>query len=77
MAGWILLHRSIRDHWIWDADKDKEYTKAQAWIDMLFRAEYKITKYVIENEIVIVPKGSFLATERELATACPAPHNHL
>ena len=69
MAGWILLHRSLRDHWIWDADKEKEYTKAQAWIDMLFRAEYKTTKYVIENEIVIVPKGSFLATERELATA--------
>lgn len=69
MAGWILLHRNLKEHWIWSADKGKEYTKAQAWIDMLFRAEYQDTKVVLENEIVIVPKGAFLATERELAEA--------
>jgi hypothetical protein len=31
--GYISLHRKIQDNWLWT--KDKHFTYAQAWLDIL------------------------------------------
>ena len=36
--GWIRLHRSITDTWLW---KDEPYDRARAWIDLLLLANYE------------------------------------
>jgi len=54
MSGWIKLHRSITQSWVWS---DKPYTKGQAWIDMLMMVNHTDTKTLIGNEIVNVERG--------------------
>lgn len=41
--GWIKLDRKLLDHPLW---KDKPFSKGQAWIDILFLAEWK-ARYVM------------------------------
>lgn len=37
MSGWIKLHRSVKDHWLWEGEK---FTKGQAWVDLLLWARH-------------------------------------
>lgn len=39
--GWICLHRSLLEHWLWDI---KPFSTAQAWIDLLLLANHKSSK---------------------------------
>lgn len=41
--GWIKLDRKLLDHPLWE---DKPFSKGQAWIDILFLAEWK-ARYVM------------------------------
>ena len=63
MKGWISLHRTIRDHWIWT---EGSFDKRSAWIDLLLLANHKARKVSLGNEILFVERGSFITSIRKL-----------
>ena len=62
--GWIVISRQLQEHWLWN---EKPFGKGQAWIDLLFLANYKDKKKIYKGEIVTCKRGdvnysiSFLA----------------
>lgn len=62
-AGWISVHRKIKDNWIW---ADKPFSKGQAWIDLLLMANHSDKKVVLGNEVILVERGSFITSEKKL-----------
>ena len=63
-GGWIKLHRKILDCFIW---QDKPYDKARAWIDLLLIAMHHDKKMLIDDEVVIIQRGSFMTSIVKLA----------
>lgn len=61
--GWIKLYRKLQDHWLWD---EKPFSKAQAWIDLLFLANHKGKKILLGNKLYDVERGSFVTSELKL-----------
>lgn len=61
--GWISLHRTIMDHWLWN---DGQFSKAQAWIDLLMMANHASTAFPVGNEIVLVERGQLITSEEKL-----------
>lgn len=64
MSGWISVHRTIKDHWLWE---EKPFDNRSAWLDILLSAFHKTSKTKINGQIVEVDRGSFPTSERELA----------
>lgn len=62
--GWIKLHRKIQECWIWE---DKPYDKARAWIDLLLLAMHRDKKLLIQSDIELVPRGSFMTSILKLS----------
>lgn len=52
MEGWIKLHRSIQEHWIW-----QDPVKLKWWIDILISVNHKDAKINIGNEIYECKRG--------------------
>lgn len=63
MAGWIKLHRSISDHWVWDC----EFSYGQAWIDLLCHACHKKNKLTIKGQLITLDIGQQARSEVTLA----------
>jgi len=55
MEGWIKLHRSIKDNWIW-----QNSTYLRAWIIMLFTVNYEDKKVLIHGNIIECKRGQSL-----------------
>jgi len=53
--GYISVHRSIWDHWLWD---DKPFSKGQAWIDLLMLANHKEDKFVYKDQVMEGKRGT-------------------
>lgn len=64
MTGWICLSRKILSCWVW---KDKPFSKAQAWIDLLLLASHEDTKFLLGNELVEIKRGAFVTSEVKLS----------
>lgn len=64
--GFIKLYRDLRDHLIWD---DKPYSRGQAWIDLLFRANYKDSKMIINGRFRTIKRGQIFTSIGKLGTA--------
>lgn len=62
--GWVILHRKIFDCWLW---KEKPFDKARAWVDLLLIANHKDEKVLVDNEILVVPRGSLMTSIVKLA----------
>lgn len=62
--GWIKLHRKVLDCWIW---QEKPYDKARAWVDLLLLAMHRDKKLLIDNEVVVISRGSFMTSIVKLA----------
>lgn len=62
--GWIKLHRKVLDCWIW---QEKPYDKARAWVDLLLLAMHRDKKLLIDNEVVVISRGSFMTSMVKLA----------
>lgn len=60
MSGWIKLHRSIQNHFIYDFS---EPDKALAWIDILLSASYSDSKVKIKSKVIPVQKGQWLVSQ--------------
>jgi len=62
--GWIRLYRNIRDNPMW---KKKPFSKGQAWVDLLLRANYKEGKVMVGNKIITVLAGQVFTSQVKLA----------
>lgn len=60
MSGWIKLHRSLLDHFLFDF---KEPDKALAWIDLLMSASFDDSKIKIKGRVLEVKRGQFCASQ--------------
>ena len=65
VEGWISLYRKIQEHWIWT--KRRKFSQFEAWISLLFKANFKDTKIMIGDNLVEVKRGSFITSEVKLA----------
>ena len=63
-SGWISLHRKILDNPI--LTKSRIYSRFEAFVYMLLKANHKENKCVIGNTIVKVKKGSFITSQKKL-----------
>ena len=52
MSGWIKLHRSITEHWIW-----KDPVKLKCWLDLLLTVNHTSTKINVGNQIYTCGRG--------------------
>lgn len=55
MDGWISLHRKIRDNGLYP--KNREFTKFEAWIDLLLIVNHTENDCLIGNEIYKCKRG--------------------
>ena len=63
-SGWIALHRKILDNPIWNMDK---YSKAQAFLDLVLRANHKDNSIFIGNQEMLIKRGQILTSQSKLA----------
>lgn len=63
-TGWIRIYRSILNHPTW---KEKPYSKGQAWIWIILRANFKEAKVLIGNEVVVCDPGEFITSQDNMA----------
>lgn len=62
--GFIMLHRKIKDHWLYV--EKRNFSKFEAWIDLLMRANHKDTKVLLGSELIEVKRGQFITSVRKL-----------
>jgi len=62
--GWISIHRKIQDCWIWT---DEEFSKGQAWVDLLLLVNHKDTKIPFNGEFITVKAGQRITSIASLA----------
>lgn len=61
--GWISLHRNLLDHWLW---KEKPFSKAAAWIDLLLSANHEDKKLLFDGNLITVKRGQQITSLRKL-----------
>lgn len=55
MSGWVKIHRSITDHWLYT--EKRVYSKLEAWYDILLTVNYVDNKKVIKGRLYEVKRG--------------------
>ena len=60
--GFIALHRSIREHWVWGNAYHHQW-----WTDILMTANFKAAKICIEGRLITIERGMFHTSEVKLA----------
>lgn len=63
-VGWIKLHRKIQECWIW---QEKPFDKGRAWVDLILSAMHKDKKLLIDNEIIVIERGTFMTSILKLS----------
>jgi len=61
--GAIKIFRDIIEDWTWE---DKPFSKGQAWIYLLLRANYKNNKVPFGSEIISISRGQMITSVRSL-----------
>lgn len=64
MQGWIKLHRQILETDIF-AEK-RVYSKAEAWIDLLLRANHKDERILFNSNFITIKRGQHLTSMKKL-----------
>ena len=62
--GWISLHRKILDNPV--LTRSRTYSRFEAFVYMLLKANHKDNKVVIGNQLIKVKKGSFITSQKQL-----------
>ena len=62
--GWIKLHRTIRNHWLWP---QKKFSPFEAWLDLILSANHADAQVLIDGKLICVLRGSFITSELKLA----------
>jgi hypothetical protein len=55
MCGWIKIHRSITNHWLYS--EKRVYSKLEAWYDILLNVNYTDNKVMIKGKLYEVKRG--------------------
>jgi len=55
MSGWIKLHRSITEHWLYT--EKRKFSKFEAWNDILLTVNYLPCKTIIKGKVIEVKRG--------------------
>lgn len=55
MCGWIKIHRSITNHWLYS--EKRVYSKLEAWYDILLNVNYTDNKVIIKGKLYEVKRG--------------------
>jgi len=65
-SGFVKIYRSFFDHFLWN--EDREYSKAEAWIDLIRTARYKkgSNTKMVNGTLVEWERGELLASVRFL-----------
>ena len=66
MIGWIKLHRSIHNHWIFK--EKRKFSKFEAWIDLLLLVNHKDNTFLLGNELTRCKRGMYITSIRELCS---------
>lgn len=53
--GWICLHRSLQDHWLW---KQFPFSYGQAWVDLIMLANHEDVKIPYNGQMIVCEKGT-------------------
>lgn len=62
MSGWIKIHRSIQDHWLYK--EKRSYSKYEAWTDILLTVNFTDGKTIIKGKVYEIARGeSILSLE--------------
>lgn len=64
MEGWIKVHRSIMENWLW---QERTYSRLQAWLEIIMLANHTGKKARLGNEFVYVERGSLITSELKLS----------
>lgn len=64
MSGFIKLNRKFFKHPFWN--ETREYSKAEAWLDLIQQARFEASKEVIKNKVIEVQKGEIPISRRFL-----------
>lgn len=63
-SGYITLHRKFFDHWLWE--EKREFSKAEAWIDLVKSAAFNDHSRIIRGTLITVGRGEIIASLRYL-----------
>lgn len=63
--GWVAIHRSIRDHWLYE--EKRVFSKYEAWLDLLMDANHQKNKFVFDGKLVEVERGQRITSIRQLS----------
>ncbi|WP_317955147.1 MULTISPECIES: DnaD domain protein [unclassified Staphylococcus] len=64
MTGWISLHRSILNHWLFK--EKRKFSRFEAWIDLLLLVNHTESKIMVDGELIIVKRGQRITSLRQL-----------
>ena len=62
--GYFVITRALLDSELWNGEP---FTRGQAWIDLIGRANYRETERFIGARLVKIPRGSLFTTIEALA----------
>ena len=61
MKGWIILHRSVMDHWVWLSEKH-----FKRWIELIFLASWEDKTLDFGTKQIKIKRGQFATSYRQL-----------
>ncbi len=64
MVGYITLSRQLREHKFWC---DKPYARGQAWVDLIFRANFADAKILFDGKFIELKRGQFITSVFDLS----------
>lgn len=59
-SGWIKLHRKLQDSWIWQSNEP--FDRRSAWVDLILSALHSDKKILIDNDVIMINRGSFMTS---------------
>ena len=62
-AGWVKMHRSITEHWIWTSER---HSKQSAWVDLIMMVNHEDRKITIGNKLVTIQRGQVWTSYKKL-----------
>ena len=62
--GWVLLHRSITESWVWNK---KPFSLGQAWIDLILDMNHDVGKFYLNGKLKTIKRGQKWTSIRTLA----------
>lgn len=60
--GWIKLHKTISEHWVWD-----DPISLKAWLDLLMSVNYKDKKAMVGGSLITIETGQILTSTLKLS----------